>query len=75
MRTIETTATIEPDGKLILQLPSDIPPGERRIVLVIDDQPLIEPTRMPLDFPVDDYGPWPPSLSLRREDLYDDFGR
>lgn len=75
MRTIETTAVIEPNGKLILQLPPDIPPGQRRIVLVIDDQPPVEPTRSPLNFPVDDYGPWPANLSLRRENLYDDFGR
>lgn len=72
MRTIETIATIEPDGKLILQLPLDIPPGEHRIVLVIGEQLSVKPTRPPLDFPVDDYGPWPANLSLRREDLYDD---
>lgn len=29
----------------------------------------------PLDFPVDDLGPWPEDLSLRREDLYGDDGR
>jgi hypothetical protein len=75
MRTIETTAVIEPNGKLVLQLPPDIPPGEHRIVLVIDEQPPAEQPRRPLDFPVDDYGPWPDNLSLRREDLYDDFGR
>jgi len=75
MRTIEAVATIEPDGKLILQLPPDIPTGQRRIVLVIDDQLPVEMPRLPLDFPVDDYGPWPANLSLRREDLYDDFGR
>ena len=34
-----------------------------------------EHPRPPLDFPVDDYGPWPERLSLRREDLYDDDGR
>ena len=28
-----------------------------------------------LDFPVDDLGPWPEGLSLRREDLYGDDGR
>jgi hypothetical protein len=75
MKTIETTGVIEPNGKLILQLPPDVPPGQRRIVLVIDDQPPIQPIRNPLDFPVDDYGPWSANLSLRRQDLYDDFGR
>ena len=29
----------------------------------------------PLDFPVDDLGPWPDGLSLRREDMYGDDGR
>ena len=29
----------------------------------------------PLDFPVDDLGPWPDDLSLRREDMYGDDGR
>lgn len=29
----------------------------------------------PLDFPVDDPGPWPEGLSLRREDMYGDDGR
>ncbi len=27
------------------------------------------------DFPVDDLGPWPEGLSLRREDMYGDEGR
>jgi hypothetical protein len=40
MRTIETVVTISPDGKFTVQLPPDIPPGDRRIVLVIDDQVL-----------------------------------
>ena len=29
----------------------------------------------PLDFPVDDLGPWPRGLSLRREDMYGGDGR
>lgn len=28
-----------------------------------------------MDFPVDDLGPWPDGLSLRREDIYGDDGR
>lgn len=32
-------------------------------------------TNEPLDFPVDDLGPWPDGLSLRREDMYGDDGR
>ena len=29
----------------------------------------------PLDFPVDDLGPWPDGLSLHRADMYGDDGR
>lgn len=28
-----------------------------------------------MDFPVDDLGPWPEELSLRREDMYGNGGR
>ena len=75
MRTLELTVMIDHDGKLVLQLPPDIVPGEHRTVLVIEEQPVIEEKRQPLDFPVIDVGEWPKDLSLRREDLYDDFGR
>jgi hypothetical protein len=75
MRTLEMTAMIDRDGKLVLQLPPDIAPGEHRIVLVIEEQPVIEGKRQLLDFPIIDVGEWPNDLSLRREDLYDDFGR
>lgn len=33
------------------------------------------PSRPLWDFPVDQVGPWPKDLSLRREDLYGDDGR
>jgi len=75
MRTVETTATIAPDGTLTAQVPLDIPPGEHRAVLVIDQATLAPPERPPLDFPVDDLGPWPAGLSLRREDMYGEWGR
>ena len=42
MKTIETTVIIAEDGTLTLQLPPDIPRGQRRIVLVVDDQPATE---------------------------------
>ncbi len=32
-------------------------------------------SKQSLDFPVDDLGPWPEGLSLRREDMYGDDGR
>jgi hypothetical protein len=75
MRTIETTVTVGPDGKLVLQLPPDVAPGPHRVVLVLEEQPAPAAARPSLDFPVLSVGQWPEGLSLRREDLYDDFGR
>jgi len=74
MRTLQITATISPDHELKIQLPPDIPAGDYQIVLVIEEQPT-QKQRQPFKFPVDDYGPWPVDLSLRREDMYGDFGR
>ena len=75
MRTIETTALVTNDGKVSVQVPSDIPQGEYRVVLVIEDQPVNKEKRPPLDFPVMSVGAWPENLSLRREDMYDEWGR
>lgn len=73
MLTIQTTATVTPDHELAVRVPADIPAGEYRVVLVIEAQPVKK--RLPFKFPVDDHGPWPTQLSLRREDMYGDFGR
>lgn len=75
MKTIQTTVTVTEEGKLTIQVPHNIPPGKHRIVLVIDEQVADEENRPPLNFPVHDFGPWSANLSLRREDMYGEFGR
>ncbi len=74
MRTLQITATITVDRELTIQLPPEIPAGDYQIVLVIEEQPT-QAQRQPFKFPVDDYGSLLTELSLRREDMYDDFGR
>jgi hypothetical protein len=75
MRTIEATATVTKDGKLTVQVPEDIPPGEHAVVIVLAENAVPRANRPPLNFPVHDSGPWPAELSLRREDLYGDRGQ
>lgn len=80
MKTIETTVRVTADGKITLQLPADIQPGEHQVVLIIDEKPVPDHSttkekRPPLKFPIHDFGPWPADLSLRREDMYGDWGR
>ena len=74
MRTLQIAATVTPDRELKIQLPLEIPAGDYQIVLVMEEQPTQE-QRKPFKFPVDDYGPLLTELSLRREDMYGDFGR
>ncbi|UBF29266.1 hypothetical protein K9N68_16375 [Kovacikia minuta CCNUW1] len=75
MITIEEIATVTSDGKVTVQLPSTVPPGEHKLVLVIDEQPIIKEKSPPLDLPVISVGTWPANLSLSREDMYGDDGR
>ncbi|MBD2300658.1 hypothetical protein H6G80_05640 [Nostoc sp. FACHB-87] len=80
MKSIETIVTVTKDGKMTAQLPLDIPEGEHQVVIVIDEQPLVKKLeskqkRLPLNFPVDNYGSWPENISLSREDMYGDWGR
>ena len=77
MRRLETKVIINPDHTLNLRLPKDIPPGEHRVVLIIDT-PDISPHQADaeqLDLPQLDLGPWSDTLSLRREDLYEQSDR
>lgn len=50
--------------------------AEKEALLIVDDLVMVRPVRPPLDFPVDhDFGAWPDNLSLRREDMYNEWGR
>ena len=74
MKTFETTAIVSAEHRLTVDVPCDVMPGAHRIVIVIDDLP-DDQMKPPLDLPDHDLGPWPGNLSLRREDLYDEWGR
>ncbi len=76
MKAIETTAIVGDDGKVTVQLPPDIAPGSRRIVVVVEG-PLTKPaqTWTTEDWPVHDAALVDPCFTMRREDLYGDSGR
>ena len=75
MKTIEMTAMVGPDRKIVVQLPPDIRPGKHSLVVVIEETPAAAVRAALADWPLHDVGPWPADLSLRREDLYDDSAR
>jgi hypothetical protein len=74
VKTIETQLQVTADGQVVLPALPELTPGAYDVVLVIVPAQK-ETERGPLNFPVDDLGPWPEDLSLRREDMYDDDGR
>ncbi len=74
MRTIETVATVAADHTITLKLPEDIPPGECRVVLVIENgKPPAE--RLPFGIEPHNIGLVDPNNTFRREDMYGDDGR
>ena len=72
MTTIETTATVTPNGMLLIPLPSSIPTGRHRVVVVIDEQPIAKKKRPLLRFTAYQAGLLDDSFTFRREDLYSD---
>lgn len=72
MRTIETTAQVGDDHKLVVQLPSDVVPGEHRVVVVIEEAPAAPRKCEPLRFPGYDVQLIDSNFKFRREDLYGD---
>jgi hypothetical protein len=75
MLTITTTATVNPDHTLTVQLPPDIAPGPHAVVLVVQEQVSPGPRASFDDWPRHDVGPWPENFTIRREDVYGDDGR
>lgn len=76
MKTITTRGTVTSEGRLIIPIPLDIPVGEHNVVVVIEEL-ATKATGVDVanGLPVHDCGPWPEHLSLKREDLYDEWGR
>jgi len=75
MRTIETRATVTEDGTLTAHVPPDVPPGEHPVVVVIETPTAKAAPGRDIELPVIHVDRWPADLSLRREDMYDDWGR
>lgn len=69
VRTIETIATVLPDGTIVAPAPVGLAPGEHRVVIVVEESGATKSAHLLRGFPVDEYGPWPERLPLRREDM------
>ena len=78
MQTIETTATVLPDGTLTVSVPPTIAPGVHRVVVVIEESTAptgLEPQGEAIDLRPLPLPGWPDDATFRREELYGDDGR
>jgi hypothetical protein len=73
MITIETVAEVSKEGELLVKLPSTVPPGEHRVIIVVD-APKQEKNAQPLEFSVYPVGLLS-NTTFRREDIYGDDER
>jgi len=75
MRIIEFKSNITKKKELKIPIPADIKPGYHKIVVVIDEILSENKTKKNLRLPVDSVGEWPESLSLSRNDFYNEMGK
>ena len=78
MTVITTRIIVAEDGSISGQMPvGQLPPGEHEAAITVTTTVSRPPKRKPFtmdNFPMHDV-PWDDSISLRREDLYDEEGR
>jgi len=79
MRTIEMSARVDEQGKMLLELPPDVQPGEYRVVVVFagsqEASLTVEPARaskLPLKLHMIEWDSMPEKTTFGREELYDD---
>lgn len=75
MRALTVTAVIGPDHTLTAQVPPDISPGVRTVVVVLENAQESYRPSVSLSFHPHPVGPADPACTYRREDIYGDDGR
>jgi hypothetical protein len=73
-KRIEGIATVDEDGQAKLHVADVLPPGKHRVIVVVDES-AVESLDAFLARIAIRGGQWPGGLSLRREDMYGDWGR
>jgi hypothetical protein len=76
MKALQTTGIVTSAHQLVVDVPSDVPSGSHRVVVVLDETPTPESSAVSWADLALPGAQWPAGgLSLRREDLYADTGR
>lgn len=76
MKALQTTGIVTATHQLVVDVPSDVPSGSHRVVVVLDDAPTPEPSAADWTQLALPGSRWPAEgISLGREHLYGDAGR
>ncbi len=75
MRTLTTTAVVSDNHTLTAQVPADIAPGTKQVVIVLEDAVPVKVKNDAFWLTPHPVGPTDPTCTYRREDLYGDDGR
>ena len=74
MRTIDVKGKVA-DGKLTVEVPPDLAPGEHNVKLVIEDTGGDPRRDKAVEFLVIHVDSWPTGYTFSREELYEDADR
>ncbi len=74
MIEVHTRIRVDPDHRISGVAPPDVPPGEHEVTITVAQPQLPQKRFRVTELPSHDT-PWDDSVSLRREDMYDDDGR
>jgi len=76
VKALQTTGIVNAAHQLVVDVPSDVPSGSHRVVVVLDEAVTPEPSATSWATLALPGAQWPAGgLSLRREDLYADTDR
>ena len=70
MKTVEANGTVTAERILVVPLPIDLQPGEHRVVVVVEENPIAQREGLPLNLSAYSVGLVDEKLTCRREDLY-----
>jgi uncharacterized membrane protein len=74
MITVKTTAHVDDNREVKVQLPENLAPGEYELLIVIDEKSIEKKTKKPLKFANYNYQV-AEGETFRREDIYGEDGR
>lgn len=81
MITLERVVTVSEDGKIVMNMPPEVPPGRHRVVLIIEEPAQVQGPVAPVaqrnafGLRMHDDIVLPEGSTLRREEMYGDEGR